>query len=707
MVGEWDLNISKVLLDNYLPYVKGVTINRAIPTIDGLKPVQRRILYTMYKMGLLKGNKTKSSNIVGQTMRLHPHGDMAIYETLVRMTTGNESLNVPYIESKGNFGKVYSRDLAFAAPRYTEAKLADIASELFDGIDENAVDMTNNFDDTMQEPTLLPVKFPSILVNTSSGIAVSTSSSIPSFGLAEVCDATIGMLNGSVTDVSSLMDILGQPEFTTGGFVHASKSDLIDLGKTGKKSFVVSGVVSTYSNRIEIHEIPYRTTAESIIEDIEQNAKDGYLKEVSDVSDDIDLKGFKLTVELKRGSNPKEVLKKLIKLTNIRMSMSFITRVIIDNKVEELGLYELLEKWINFRLNTIRRIYEYRLNKYTQQESLLKTWELIQGNIAEVANLIASKDELDTKKELIKKYGLNDKQVEYLFDMKIRMLNKDNLNKKLKELKEVRDNIKEASDIIANDQYKREIIINDLKRIKEKYGTARKTRIADPIIEVDEPKEEKVDDTLVNVILTKSGYLKRLVALKNIASYELPAGEDVAKRWAVRNNEHILVFTYSGEVYKILVNDIDASKGMLKDKVVNMIHIPDEKQILFIDASGDYSGHLNIIHPNGRGERVRYSKLAGKRSKYKSVFTNGEYGRMWAIKEDEFFIITGNRKAAYYNASLLNTFANVSSFKIARIGADDYIFGVQPAYKVPDITKIDINRYSKGYTVKIAPDKLW
>lgn len=702
------MDIKNVLLANYLPYAKGTIIGRAIPSIDGLKPAQRRILYTMYKMGLVNGGKIKSSNIVGQTMKVHPHGDMAIYETMVRMATGNESLNVPYVESKGNFGKVYSDELAFAAPRYTEAKLAPICKEIFDGIDEDAVDLTDNFDSTMLEPTLLPVKFPSILVNPSNGIAVGMSSSIPSFSLNNVCNATIGMLKGTVNNAEELMEILGVPEYTTGGYIHASKADLTKLGETGKGSFVMSGTVTTYPDKIVINEIPYRTTAEAIVSAVEEHVKSGELKEVSDVSDEIDLKGFRLVVMLKNRSNPQVVLKKLCRLTPLRMSINFNTRVIIGDRCEEIGLYTLLTKWIEFRAASISRIYNYRRNNAAKDEHLLCAWEKIKLDIRDVAQLIASKDETNAKKALMEFYKLDEEQAEYILDMKIKMFTQDNLNKKLNELNNKRNLIAECDVILNSDNEKYKIIVNDLTRIIKNYGKDNKTHQAEPIVEVETPTEEdKVDDSIVTVILTKSGFLKRLVSLRDITSYVLPDGEEEASRWAVKNSEDILVFTYDGTVHKILVNSIDAGRGPLKDEVYKVIGLTNKNQIMFIDTSGDYTKYFNLVYPNGRGTRVYYNKASGNRKKYKSLYDACEPGKVWITFADKFFMITAKKKAAFCNLELMGLLSNRVAFKVARVNSGDVIWGLQPLDKVPDISTIDIDRYKKDYTVCINDDILW
>lgn len=702
------MDIKQVLLSNYLPYAKGTIVGRAIPSIDGLKPSQRRILYTMYKAGLINGAKTKSSNIVGQVMRYHPHGDMSIYDTMVRLSVGYEGLNVPYVESKGNFGKVYSEDLAYAAPRYTEAKLTPICKEVFDGIDEDTVEFIDNFDNTLKEPTLLPVKFPTILVNPSNGIAVGLSSNIPSFSLTNVCNATIGILKGTIKDADSLMDVLGVPEFTTGGYVHADKETLRQLGETGKGTFTISGTVTTYPDRIVIHEIPYKTTAEAIVSAIEEHVKSGELKEVVDVSDEIDLKGFRLVVMLKSRSNPQAVLKKLCRLTPIRTKMSFNTRVVINNRCEDVGLLDLLNYWISFRTVAIGRMYSHRKEIAMADEHLLRAWELIKSNIHDVAQMIVSKTEEEAKRELINKYGLDEEQANYLLDIKIKMFTEDNLAKKLKDLNDRRNTISECSLIIESDQEKYKIIVNDLERIIKTYGKENKTHQAPLIIEEPvEKEEEQVDNTVVTVILTKSGFLKRLVSLRDITSYELPEGEEEARRWSTKNSEYLVVFTYDGTAHKILVNSIDAGRGPLKDEVYKIIDLPNKDNIMFIDTAGDYSKYFNLVYPNGRGTRVYYNRISGNRKKYKSLFEPCKPGNAWVTFADKFFMVTVKRKAAYCNLELMGMFSNRVAFKVARVNSGDRIWGLQPIENVPDISKIDLDRYSKDYTVCINDDVLW
>lgn len=705
------MDIKAVLMSNYLPYAKGTIVSRALPSIDGLKPSHRRILYTMYTMHLINGDKTKSSNIVGQTMKLHPHGDMSIYDTMVHMTTGNEALNVPYIESKGNFSKTYSKSIAYAASRYTEAKLAPISKEIFDGIDENGVIMVDNFDNTTKEPSLLPVKFPSILVNPSSGIAVGISSYIPSFSLKNVCLGTIGMVKGEITDVPELMEVLGVPEYSTGGFIHASKEDLIKLGTTGEGTFVFSGTVNTYTNKIEIVEIPYNTTAEDIISAIEENMKNGELKEVSEVIDEIDINGFKISVYLKKNANARNVVQKLCRLTPLRKTISFHTRVIIADTYKTLGMYDLLNYWIDFRLETIKRIAQFRKDKDIREEHLLEAWEKIGGNgkdIKQAALLITSSDDSVVKQKLMDTYGLDSDQADYLLDKQIRTLTTNNFLKSMQKLANCRQRIIENTEIIESDDAKKKIIVSDLTRIIKEYGSENHTHRADPIIDVPQEKEEvKVDDSPVKVLLTKSGFLKRLATMRDLTSYRLPDGEEIDREFNCKNNDHILVFTYDGTVHKIAVSDIDSSRSGIKDEVYKLAGLMSSKEILLIDIAGDYNKYFNLVYPNGRGMRVYYDRAKGKRKQYKGLFDKCEPGQAWITFSDQFFMLTYRRKAAFTNLELMGMLSRRVAFKVARVGRGDHIVALHNLEDVPDVSKIDLDKYRKDYTVCINDDVLW
>ncbi|MEM4385425.1 MAG: DNA topoisomerase (ATP-hydrolyzing) subunit A [Candidatus Anstonellales archaeon] len=696
------MEITNILLDNYLPYSKGVIVSRAIPAIDGLKPVQRRVLYTMYKMGLLKGNKVKSSNIIGQTMMYHPHGDMSIYESMVRMTTGHEALNMPYIESKGSFGKVYSKDIVPAAYRYTEAKLADICNEIFDEIDYDAVDFIDNFDNTLKEPVLLPVKFPSILVNTSSGIAVATSSNIPSFSLKNVCKATIGILKGDIDSDEKLAEVIGVPEFTTGGIVNISKEDLIKLIKTGKGTITITGRVEEYSNKIVITEIPYKTTVEEIVNQIEELVKNGEMKEISNVRDEIDLKGFRLVVELKRGSNSSEVLKKLYRYTSLRNRVSFQTRVIIDNRCVELGIYELLNKWIEFRIKTVERVYRYKLNRAKEQEHILKVWEVVKDSINDVANRMVNMSEEEFKRYLKDTFNLDDIQVEYILDVKVKNISKDNVDKKLKDLKKLREEIEVYRGVIDDDNNKKALIIEDLERIIKLYGKDNRTMMGEPITEEDEKVVEVIDDREVRVVITKKGYIKRYFSDREREKANIDNG-DIFGEWVVKNTGYVLVFTYSGECYKVKVNDIDASRGGLKDNLISILGIQGNN-IMYVDVTDDFRGYFNIVYLNGRGMKVYYDRVAGNRSKYRSLYEPCTRGNVLITKSNKFFAITKRNKGVYCDLSMMDMFRNRVVFKLGNVGDSDIICKLIPVENIANMDKIDISRYTKGYFVKMIDD---
>jgi len=700
------VEIREVLTSNYLPYAKGTIISRAIPAIDGLKPAQRRILYTMYKLGLQKGNKSKSSRIVGETMKLHPHGDMAIYETMVKMSSGHEALNVPYIESKGNFGKIYSKDLTFAAPRYTEAKLADICVEVMDGLEEGAVNFVNNFDDTMREPELLPVKFPSVLVNTTSGIAVSTSSYIPSFNLERVCDATVKVINGEITDESQLMDVLRNPEFPTGGYLHADKESLDVLGKTGRNSFTVSGKVTLYKDKIIINEIPYRTSVEAIISTVEELVKNGEFKEISDIRDETDLSGFKLIIELKRGANVQEVINKMYRMTTLRMHVSFNCRVIINDRCEELGLLDLINKWVEFRKLTISRIYNHRLSKANEQEHLLSSWEKI-GNLRDVVDLLTSKNEKEATADLMSMYGLDKTQAEYILDIRIKGLTKDNVKNKLDKLEEVRKNILDIKDILDSDDKKKDKIVSELTGIKGKYRVEKKTSIAKVVTSDDIKEKEEVDESIVTVVVSNKGQVKRFTNFKDLQKFELEEkNADVYLKKDLRNTGYLLVFLKNGDMHKIQINTIDASKGVsYKDRIIDILKIRDIKEVAFIDATDSFEGRCNIVFGSGRGIKLNYERFSGNRIKYKFVSEEDISGGIWITNKDKFFIITKERKAAYMDASDVGLLSSRAAFKVARIKSGDSILGVLPADKAKGIESVDLDKYTKGYTVKLT-DKI-
>lgn len=706
------MEISKLLLTNYLPYGKYTIISRAIPGLDGLKPVQRRILYSMHNNGLGKpdANTTKSVKIIGDVMgKYHPHGDSSIYGALVGMSTGYEGFNIPYIRGKGSFGKVYSRDLQCAAPRYTEAKLTPICAEFFDGIKEDAVDIVDNFDGTEKEPVILPVKFPSILVNASAGVAVGISSNIPSFSLTNVCKATQGVLKGTITDAAGLANVLGAPEFTTGGFLHADAKSLEKLCATGKGTFTISGRVEVYSNQIVITEIPYCTTAEDIMDAIDEHMKDDTLKGVKNIRDEIGLDGLRIVVEIKAGYNSREVLQELCRLTPLRSKVSFRTRVIVNNRYKELSILEVVQQWIEFRENCITRVYQYRLDKDLEKEHLLSTWDHIKDDIHGVVQMISNNTEAVAKANLMSTYSLDEIQAEYLLDMKIRSITKDRAEKSLKELAETREKIAYSRKVISDKTERAKIINQDLQDMIDKYGSENKTTLAPELSEDDTKAPElKISDELTTVILTEDGYIRRLLSTKDIMStYVAPNGDKEVLRWNIKNNEHLLVFDRYGVVHKILVDDIDQGRGKLVDKLYEKAGLEKAEDLIYADACGDYTGYFNLVYPNGRGTRVLYSNASGNRKQYKGLYDTVEPGHYWITKENQFFMVTNRMKASYCDLTNLGQLSNRTAFKVARVASGDW-FKKMVLYKdVPNKGLINLEKYNKDYTVVIGDDVLW
>lgn len=699
--------VKSVLRENYLPYAMSVITSRAIPDIDGLKPAHRHVLYTMFKMGLLKGDKTKSANIVGQTMKLHPHGDAAIYETMVRMTTGNGSLNVPYVESKGSMGRVESRDMAYAAPRYTEAKLAPICEEMFSGIDENAVDLVDNYDATEKEPVRLPVKFPSVLVNTAPGIAVGMSSSVPSYNLRDVCNATIGVMKGEIEDEVQLHSVLGAPDYSTGGTVHGSDRDFINILKSGRGSIVMSGTVTLDKNRIVVTEVPYSTSIEAIIDDVEKYVKSGELKEVSDIRDESDLHGTRICIDLKRGSNVEETLKKIYKYTRLRTSMGVNNNILIDGTPMTLSVLNTIKEWVKFRVNTVKRVYEYRLEKALEKEHLLSAWELIKDNLARVIEIITKNNEVLAKSMLMAEFKLDDVQATYVMNLRLKDITADRAAKRIAELQEIRNSIVDYRNIISDDSKKYKLIIEELSEIARKYGRDRRTVVSE--VPIDDKIEKVVDSRDVYVYITKQGYIKRIENIRNkglgvMADEKIYQDDEVEYRFFTKNNEYLLIFTYDGKVFKIPVIDIESSKGLAKETIQNLVG--ESIDVMYISPSNGFIGHLNVVYNNGKGYTIHFSRLAGKRKKYISVYDAGNEKTMWATEEDKMFLITYKKKAAYAEIIPVANMSGRSAFKIARMPSDDSVFGLQPASLVPNFNEVDTSIYNKGYFVKIK-HPLW
>jgi len=605
---------------NYMPYAMSVIVSRAIPEIDGLKPSHRKLLYTMYKMGLLKGQKTKSANVVGQTMKLNPHGDMAIYETMVRLTTGNMTLLHPLVESKGNFGKVYSRDMKFAAPRYTEVKLAAISEELFKDIDKDTVDFIDNYDGTTKEPMLVPSTFPNILVNPNQGIAVGMASNICSFNLREVCKATIAYIKNDDFD---LLKYLKAPDFSTGGQLILNKKDMRKIYATGRGSFKIRAKYryDKKSSCIEIYEIPYTTSSEAIIEAIASIIKSGKIKDIIDVRDETDLAGLKITIDIKKNSDPDDIMNKLFKLTPLQDSFGCNFNVLIGQKPMVLGVLEILDYWIQFRMACIRRKSEFDIKKKSEHLHLLTGLSKILLDIDKAIRIIRNTgQESQVVPNLIKGFGIDKNQAEFIAEIKLRNLNREYILRQTADIERLKNEIEDLKDIVAHDARVLDIICSQLEEVSKKYGQDRKTEIIgeDSIEEI--TPDDFIEDYNVRIILTDEGYVKKvpLISLRSAGEHKLKDDDFIIQEADTRNKAELLLFSNKCVVYKVKVYELPDSKAsQLGDYLNNILNLETGEEIIKMHATEDFTGHFLFAYQNGKMSKVPVSSYETKTNRKK------------------------------------------------------------------------------------------
>ncbi|NMA66456.1 MAG: topoisomerase IV [Clostridiaceae bacterium] len=660
--------IVETLKINYMPYAMSVIVSRAIPEIDGLKPSHRKLLYTMYKMGLLRGQKTKSANVVGQTMKLNPHGDMAIYETMVRLTTGNGSLLHPLVESKGNFGKVYSRDMRFAAPRYTEVKLNDICEEMFRDIDKNTVDFVDNYDGTMKEPVLLPSTFPNILVNPNQGIAVGMASNICSFNLKEVCEATIAYIKNDDVD---LLKYIKAPDFSTGGQLILNKREMKKIYETGRGSFRVRAKYKfdKENNCLEIYEIPYTTSSEAIIEAIASIIKSGKIKDISDVRDETDLNGLKITIDLKRNSDPDDIMNKLYKLSPLQDSFSCNFNVLIDQKPMVLGISGILDHWIQFRMDCIRRKSEFDIKKKSERLHLLQGLSKILLDIDKAIKIIRNTEQdSQVVPNLMKGFSIDEVQAEFIAEKKLRNLNKEYILKQTKDIETLKSEIEDLKDIVARDSRVLDIICEQLKEVSKKYSKPRQTELIceDDIEEVTE--ESFIEDYNVRLFLTSQGYIKKisLVSLRSSGEHKLKEDDYIIQEIESRNKTDLLLFSNKFVVYKLKTHELSDSKAsVLGDYLPNILKLEEDEKILKIHATDDYQGHILFAYENGKMSKIPVSSYATKTNRKK---LNNAYSDtsplidLFYLEEDSDFVAFSTiDKVLVFNTSQINPKATRSS----------------------------------------------
>lgn len=615
-----DEHIVDTLKQNYMPYAMSVILSRALPEIDGFKPSHRKLLYTMYNMGLLQGNTIKSANIVGRTMQLNPHGDASIYETMIRLSRGNETLLYPYVESKGNFGKAYSKNMMYAASRYTEAKLAPISKELFEDINKNTVDFVPNYDNTMTEPTLLPVTFPSILCNVTTGIAVGMASSIASFNLRELCDTTIALIKNPSHEVA---DTLPAPDFIGGGYIIYDKKELDKIYSTGRGSVKIR---SKYSydksyNCIDITEIPPTTTSEAIIDKIVELVKTNKVKEISDIRDETDLKGLRITIDLKRGIDADKLMTKLYKLTPLEDTFSCNFNVLIKGTPKVLGVAEILKEWIEFRLECVRRRTQFTLDKKAERLHLLQGLEKILLDIDKAIKIIRETDsESEVVPNLMIGFGIDQTQAEYVAEIKLRHLNREYILKRTKDIEALIKEIAELEEILENKNKQKKIIIKELDEVGNKYSGERRTQILYEVEEFDTAQIQAAEDYPVTLFITKEGYLNKIrtANLRMSGEQKVKEGDYVEKQFECSNKDEILAFTDKAQVYKAKVDDFPDSKAsQLGTYVHGKLDMELDEKVVFICVIREYKGYMIFAYENGKVAKVDITAYQTKTNRKK------------------------------------------------------------------------------------------
>ncbi len=613
--------ISETLELNYMPYAMSVIVSRAIPEIDGFKPSHRKLLYTMYKMGLLTGGRTKSANIVGQTMQLNPHGDAAIYETMVRLSKGNEALLHPFVDSKGNFGKVYSRDMAYAASRYTEAKLDSICSELFKDIDLDTVDMVDNYDSTKKEPTLLPTTFPNVLVSANQGIAVGMASNICSFNLKEVCDTAIALMDNPEHDI---LETLPGPDFSTGAELLYDDAAAREIYSTGRGSFKLRAKWNYVKegNMIEITEIPYSTATEVIMDKVAELIKAGKIKEIADMRDETDLGGLKLTIDLKRGVDPEKLMQKLFRMTTLQDSFPCNFNILIAGMPRVMGVGEILEEWTAWRMECVRRRIFFQIQKKEDRLHLLKGLERILLDIDKAISIIRETElESEVVPNLMIGFGIDEIQANYVAEIKLRNINKEYILKQTKAIDDLEREIEELQDILNSHRKLKGVIKKELKQVAEKYGKPRKTEIIYNIDEI-EPEEEaeQVPDYPVTMFVSKEGYLKKITqqSLRMSGEQKFKEGDSLAFTVETSNRAEILVFTDQFQCYKSRLSDFEDGKAsLLGDYLPTKLGMDPGENVIRVLLPGDYKGFVLFFFENGKAAKVPLSAYETKTNRRK------------------------------------------------------------------------------------------
>ncbi len=679
--------IARTIEVNYMPYAMSVIMSRAIPEIDGFKPSHRKLLYTMYKMGLLSGTRTKSANIVGATMKLNPHGDAAIYDTMVRLSRGYEALLHPYVDSKGNFGKFYSRDMAWAASRYTEAKLDSLCNELFKDIDKDTVDFVDNYDNTMKEPVLLPASFPSVLVNANTGIAVGMASNICSFNLREICETTAALIRDKDHDI---MSTLPAPDFSGGAQIIYNEESIREVYRTGRGGIKVRSIYNydKKNNCIDITNIPPTTTVELIIEKIIDLVKAGKIKEIADIRDETGLDGLKITIDLKRGTDPDKLMLKLFKLTTLEDSFSCNFNVLIGGVPMVLGVKELLEEWIAFRIECIRRRTYFDLNKKRDKLHLLKGLELILLDIDKAIRIVReTEEEAEVVPNLMIGFGIDEIQAEYVAEIKLRHLNREYILKRTKDIEKLIEEIAELEAILSSKSRVKTIIVKELKDVAEKYGKERSC----PLLHIDDANtdidlSDEIPDYPVHLFFTRDGYFKKItpLSLRMSGEQKLKENDEIVTTLETTNNTDLLFFTNKCQVYKAKVYEFaDTKASVYGDYIPAKLQMDEGEQAVFMLNTKDYAGYLLFAFENGKVAKVPLNAYWTKTNRKKLINAYSDKSPLSGIGftlEDCEFVLTASsgRKLLLHSGAInAKTSKSTQGVAVMRLKKGHRVMGIE------------------------------
>ncbi|MEG6613675.1 DNA topoisomerase (ATP-hydrolyzing) subunit A [Pseudoclostridium thermosuccinogenes] len=674
-----------------MPYAMSVIVSRAIPEIDGFKPSHRKLLYTMYKMGLLTGGRTKSANIVGQTMKLNPHGDGPIYETMVRLTKSNGALLHPYIDSKGNFGKQYSKDMKYAAPRYTEAKLDKICEELFRDLDKNTVEFVDNYDGTMKEPTLLPTTFPNILVNPNQGIAVGMASNICSFNLKEVCEATIEYIQDEDVDIGKY---LKAPDFSTGGQLIYNEKEMAEIYKTGKGSFKLraSYKYDRENSCIEIYEIPYTTTTEAIIDAIIDLVKGGKIKDITDVRDETDLEGLKITIDIRKNADPDALMNKLYKLTPLQDSFSCNFNILINGRPKVMGVKAILREWTDFRINCIKRQLLFDIDRKSEKLHLLYGLRKILLDIDKAIRIIRETElESEVVPNLMKGFGIDQVQAEYIAEIKLRNLNREYILNRVDEVGSLEKEINELKETYSDEGKIKKIIIKQLKEVAKKYEQPRRTQIVyDDEIEEITP-DLLIEDYNLKLFLTEQNYLKKiaLTSLRANPEHKLKDDDRIIQEVETHNKADLLLFSSKQTVYKLKIYEInDCKASSLGEYLPNLLEMDEDEKILYMVATDDYKGYLLFSFENGKVAKIDLASYATKTNRKKLANAYSDLSPlvniMHIIEDMDLVAFSSINKALVFNTSAINskTTRNSQGVQVLKSKKGSIMTAVKPLSQV-------------------------